>query len=247
MKHVVALSGGKDSCAMSLRLAEVEPREYEYVITPTGNELPEMQQHWNRMAALLGKPLTVLKPFDGDGLAAVIRQEGMIPNFRARFCTRILKIEPMQVWLAANAPAVQYVGLRADEEHREGMYGVAPGITQRYPLREWGWGIDDVWNYLDERGVTIPERTDCALCFFQRLPEWKRLRKRHPESYAAGERIEAEMGHTFRSKSRDSWPAGLTELRAAFDSGRAVRGYSEDRQLRFPDCDREALCRVCSM
>lgn len=35
--HVVALSGGKDSTAMALRLAEVEPREYTYVCTPTGS------------------------------------------------------------------------------------------------------------------------------------------------------------------------------------------------------------------
>ena len=38
MKHVVALSGGKDSTAMALELAEREPRDYVYVCTPTGNE-----------------------------------------------------------------------------------------------------------------------------------------------------------------------------------------------------------------
>jgi tRNA(Ile)-lysidine synthase TilS/MesJ len=35
MRHIVALSGGKDSTAMALRLAEVEPLDYEFVITPT--------------------------------------------------------------------------------------------------------------------------------------------------------------------------------------------------------------------
>ena len=32
MADVVALSGGKDSTAMALRLAEVEPRDYTYLI-----------------------------------------------------------------------------------------------------------------------------------------------------------------------------------------------------------------------
>ena len=32
MTHVVALSGGKDSTAMALRLAEVAPRDYRYVM-----------------------------------------------------------------------------------------------------------------------------------------------------------------------------------------------------------------------
>ena len=31
LAHIVALSGGKDSTAMALRLAEAEPRDYTYV------------------------------------------------------------------------------------------------------------------------------------------------------------------------------------------------------------------------
>lgn len=46
MRHIVGISGGKDSVALALRLQEVEPREYDYLITPTGNELPEMFEHW---------------------------------------------------------------------------------------------------------------------------------------------------------------------------------------------------------
>jgi hypothetical protein len=50
MTHIISLSGGKDSTAMALRLAEIEPCDYEYLIAPTGNELPEMFDH---MAILL--------------------------------------------------------------------------------------------------------------------------------------------------------------------------------------------------
>lgn len=165
MKHVVAISGGKDPVALALRLREVEPRDYEYLITPTGNELPEMNEHWRRLETLLGKPLTVLKPFPGDGLLALIQQQNALPNFRQRWCTRILKIEPTIAWLKANSPCIQYVGLRADEDERVGIYGDIPGVSQRYPLREWGWGIEDVWRYLAEQGVKIPQRTDCAWCY----------------------------------------------------------------------------------
>ena len=50
-KHVVALSGGKDSTALALRLHELNPKvDYTYVCTPTGDELPEMfealEQAW---------------------------------------------------------------------------------------------------------------------------------------------------------------------------------------------------------
>jgi len=46
MRHIVGLSGGKDSTALALRLAELEPRDYTYICNETGNELPAMKAHW---------------------------------------------------------------------------------------------------------------------------------------------------------------------------------------------------------
>ena len=247
-RHVVAISGGKDSVSMALRLREVETElDFDYLITPVGNEPPEMEEHWSKLEQMLGKPLIRLQVFQGDGLVELIRQEKMIPNYRARFCTRIMKLEPTIAWLTENSPVVQYVGLRADEEERKGIYGEIEGVSQRYPLREWGWGIDEVWEYLDSRGVTIPERTDCEWCFFQRLIEWKRLWKNRRESFDRAVAIEMEIGATFRSDGRDTWPADLESLGQEFERGRRVRGESDYNQRLLFDCDREALCRVCSM
>ena len=103
LQHVVALSGGKDSTALALRLAEVEPRDYTYVCTPTGDELPEMFAHWRKLGELLGSRIVPVMAH--TGLNGVIREQKMLPNFRARFCTRILKIEPYRKWLAANSHA----------------------------------------------------------------------------------------------------------------------------------------------
>lgn len=247
-RHIVGLSGGKDSVAMALLLREKNPAvDYEYVCTPTGNELPEMVAHWERLAIMFGKPLTMLRVFEGDGLIALIRQEKMIPNFRARFCTRILKIEPMLKLLAEAAPCFHYVGLRVDEEERQGIYGDVPGVEHKFPLREAGYAIEDVWDLLDRHGVSIPERSDCGLCFFQRIREWKKLHRNHQPAYQAGIDIETEIGATFRSPKRDSWPASMVELAAEFNAGRPVKGESIYRQRQLFDCDREALCRVCSL
>jgi hypothetical protein len=232
--HVVGLSGGKDSTALALRLAEVEPRDYTYLITPTGDELPEMVAHWQRLEVLLGKPLTRVT---NGTLASWIQHLNGLPNFRMRWCTRVLKIEPTIAFMVRNAPAINYVGLRADEETREGIYG--DSVVSRYPLREWGWGLAEVRSYLAARGVEIPRRTDCARCYHQRLIEWKTLLRKHPDIYASAEADEARTGHTFRSPKRDTWPTALSELRVAFDSGRKVRGE---------DCDDEdGVCRVCSL
>lgn len=243
MKHVICLSGGKDSTAMALRLAEIEPQDYEYLITPTGNELPTMIAHWKRLSELLGKPLCVRTM--GMGLSAAIRAQRMIPNFRARWCTRILKIEVAEMYFVANAPCTSYVGLRADEDatKRVGMYGEIEGLTKRYPLREWGWGLKQVLSYLEERCVAIPERTDCALCFYQRIGEWWNLWKDYPEHFRQGENLEAELGHTFRSDTRDSWPAGLAELRTEFEKGKRPKNAGQGNLFE----ERVGMCRACSL
>lgn len=234
LTHVVGLSGGKDSTALALRLAEVEPRDYVYLITPTGDELPEMVAHWAHLETLLGKPLTRVA---NGSLASWIDHFGALPNHRQRWCTRILKIEPTIAFMKRHAPAINYVGLRADEETRTGIYG--DSVVSRFPLREWGWGLAEVKSYLADRGVTIPRRTDCARCYGQRLVEWKTLLRKHPDVYASAEADEANTGRTFRSAQRDTWPAPLNELRAAFESGRKVRGE---------DCDDDGgACRVCSL
>lgn len=239
--HVVGLSGGKDSTAMALWLSENEPRDYTYICTPTGDELPEMFAHWRRLGELLGRPLMPVP--SGDTLESLIRGYGALPNHQMRWCTRRLKIEPTKAYLLINAPAVSYVGLRADEEEREGIYGDIDGVTQRYPLRELGWGIKDVLRYLQQRGVEIPKRTDCGRCFFQRIGEWWDLWREHPEAFASAEADEALTGHTYRSPGRDTWPTALKDLRAAFEGGRIPR----DRQQPSLFEGRPDMCRACSL
>lgn len=235
MLHVIALSGGKDSTAMALRLREVEPREYVYLCTPTNDELPEMVFHWKNLERRLGQPILRVTNHTLDFWIDEFRA---LPSWRMRWCTRLLKIEPTIAWLKAHAPVTHYVGLRADEESREGIYGDIAAMT-RFPLREWGWTIRDVRQYLHEQHVTIPRRTDCARCYGQRLSEWKRLWQQYPEIYEEATQQEERIGATFRSPGRDTWPAGLRELAAAFASGRKVRGER-------PDADEEA-CRVCRL
>lgn len=98
-------------------------------------------------------------------------------------------------------------------------------------MREWGWGINEVMGYLDKRGVVITDRTDCALCFFQRLGEWWDLWKFHPDLYTQGEEIEESLGHTFLSDGRDTWPASLKGLRVRFEEGDVPRGASVQGEL----------------
>jgi len=233
MKHIVGLSGGKDSTALALRLAEVEPRKYIYICNETGNELPDMKAHWDNLENILGEPIQRVR--HTRSLIEEIEKINMLPNVFARWCTIRLKIEPtLDYFESLPAGSTLYVGLRADEMERKGLYG--EDITVRFPMREWNWNEKDVWDYLNSKGICIPKRTDCALCPYQRLGEWRDLYENYPDLYAEGVALEKKIGHTFRSPGRDNWPANLELLSKEFDAGRKLREYK-----------RKDTCRVCSL
>ena len=237
-RYVIGVSGGKDSVALALRLQEVEPdTNWEYVITPTGDELPPMVEHWNNLEVLLGKPFIKITNGTTRGLTlnSLIEIQKALPNFRQRWCTRMLKIEPTIAWCARNAPVLMHVGLRADEAEREGIYGDL--VQSRFPFREWGWSINEVRAYLKHRGVEIPKRTDCARCYHQRIAEWRDLWRDYPHLYWEAAAQEDRYGHTFRSPGRDTWPSDLNSLAREFSNGRTIRG----------DGNHGEICRVCSL
>ena len=243
--HVVGVSGGKDSTCLALALKEKQPdTPFTYIYTPTGNELPEMIMHMKRLEKLLGQEILGLS---NGTLRSIIYEQKMIPNYRSRFCTRILKLVPAGRFYEKYSPVIAYIGLRKDEDEREGTRpggdsaSIESDVKQVFPFQQWGWGLGEVWAFLNDRGITIPERTDCAWCPYQRLGEWYNLWKDHPDIYREGEEIEEEFGHTFRSDGRDTWPASMKDLRLKFEAGEIP-----ERSLRMMD-KRQGMCRVCSM
>lgn len=208
--------------------------DFALLFTPTGNELPGVAEYVEATAKTLGREL-IVPP--GPSLATLIDEFESLPNNRQRWCTRMIKIQPCKAYLLAHPGSTLCVGLRADEEERQGMYGAQ--ATYRFPLREWGWDIAKVLAYAQEHNLSVPPRTDCALCYDQRIIDWRNLLRKHPAEYAKGEALEAKTGHTFRSPSRDTWPAALKDLRAEFERGRPVRGADDDAE--------QSACRVCRL
>jgi PP-loop superfamily ATP-utilizing enzyme len=241
--NVAAFSGGKDSTCMVLAMSERRERPDELLFTPTGDELPECLSHVARVAALSGCRLVVRSC--GKSLQTLIREQHALPNNRQRWCTRMLKIEVAKAYLLERPGSTLWVGLRADEEERQGMWG--DFVRYRYPLRELGWGVAQVWGYLDANGVTVPDRTDCARCYDQRISEWYRLWREHPALWAEGEAFEELTGHTFRSPTRDTWPAALKDMRAEFERGRVPRDVVKLPLFGTYAVKGRERCRVCSM
>jgi 3'-phosphoadenosine 5'-phosphosulfate sulfotransferase (PAPS reductase)/FAD synthetase len=236
-QHIVALSGGKDSSAMALKLRELNPdTPYQFVCTPTGDELPEMVDHMKQLERLLGQKIRSLTV--EHTLYSLIEEWNCIPNWRMRWCTRVLKIEPFQEFLRQNTPAIVYVGLRADEEIREGVDWQTEGITNCFPMRDWGWGIEDVELYLESRNVSIPKRTDCSICYYQTLFEWRELWRKYPDRFKKAMAVEESTGHTFRSESKDKHPHRLKDLKKLFEEGWVPRTRKTKRSVMCSHCAR---------
>jgi hypothetical protein len=69
----------------------------------------------------------------------------------------------------------------------------------------------------------------------------------HPGRWAKAKELEALTGHTFRSDSRDSWPAALADLEEEFSRGRVPRGIIPLPLFGGYDVAARNRCRVCSL
>ncbi len=66
VRHILALSGGKDSSALAVFMKDKVP-EMEYVFCDTEKELDETYEYMQRLSQYLGKPIKTLKYKAGYG------------------------------------------------------------------------------------------------------------------------------------------------------------------------------------
>ena len=84
----------------------------------------------------------------------------------------------------------------------------------------------------------------------QRLYQWRDFYSNHFNRWLIGEQQEEKTGATFRSPSRDSYPASLHELAKEFERRKTLRGDGKrnQRNLLFEDAGAEkTACRVCRL
>jgi len=205
MRHVLLLSGGKDSTALALYMRERYPEiDMEYVFCDTHKELQETYDYLHKIEAFLGKPVVRLRSKEGErGFDHYLEvYGGYLPSPTMRWCTKKLKIEPFEEYVGED-PVRLYVGIRADE-HREGYISTKPNIEPVFPFKEDGITKADVLEILEDSGVGLPEyyewrtRSGCYFCFFQRRNEWVGLKERHPDLFEKAKRYEkTEEGYTW--------------------------------------------------
>lgn len=193
VRHILSLSGGKDSAALAVYMRDRVP-EMEYIFHDTDKELPETYEYLVRLEAHLGKKIHKTRPdYSFDKWLEVYG--GMIPSNHRRWCTRMLKLKPFEDYVGDD-PVINYVGLRADED-REGYISHKSNIKTVYPFREDSLVRADIIRILEESGLGLPTftkwgrtRSGCYFCFYQQKIEWVRLRETHPDLFEKAKEYE---------------------------------------------------------
>lgn len=220
-RHILGLSGGRDSAALAVYMRQHHPMlALEYFFTDTGKELPEVYTFLDKLEGFLGQPIQRLNP-DRDFDFWLDEYGNFLPSPRTRWCTRQLKLRPLEHWLKGDLEkgtiVHSYVAIRADEPTREGYQATHPNMLVHLPLREAGIDRAGVIEILEQSDVGEPEyykwrsRSGCTFCFFQQKIEWVRLAEHHPGSFS--EAVDYEKT-ALRDGSPFTWSQGesLTEL-----------------------------------
>jgi hypothetical protein len=192
-KHVLGLSGGRDSAALAVYMRQHHPElELTYFFTDTGKELPEVYEYLGRLEGFLGRPILRLNP-DRDFDFWLKQYNNFLPSPQTRWCTRQLKLRPFEHWLRPmldeGTKIYSYVAIRSDEDYREGYSSTHKNLVVKLPFKQAGIDKAGVLDILEAAGLGLPKyytwrtRSGCTFCFFQQKIEWVRLKEEHPEAF----------------------------------------------------------------
>lgn len=244
VRHIMGLSGGKDSTALAVLLHKEIP-EMEYFFCDTGKELQETYDYLDKVKARLGIKIKYLSPEKGfDHWLEVY--DGYLPSPKSRWCTKQLKIIPLEKFIGDDE-AFSYIGIRADE-NRDGYISTKPTLKPVYPFRERGMVKSDIVRLLEEHGLGLPDyyqwrsRSGCFFCFFQRKYEWIMLHDKHPDLFAEAVRYEQEH----KDGRKYTWTDGETLLELLGRKQEILENHARSMQRETEKSPNKPLAEVLS-
>lgn len=257
-RHVLGLSGGKDSAALAVYLKDKYPEiheKIEYFFTDTGAELREVYDFLDVLEAYLGKEIIRLS--SGRPFEHWLRvHNDFLPSPRQRWCTRVMKIKPFEQFVGDD-PVISYIGIRADE-YREGYLSSKETIKAAFPFIEDGLQKRDIFQILED-SVGIPKyyewrsRSGCYFCFFQRQDEWLGLSRNHPDLFQEAVKLEEKAGNGY------TWVTGMSlrqvVAHAASKESHGVEPTAKQTTARWQerladeedDDSEDRACIICSL
>ena len=210
MKYVVSFSGGKDSTALLLyAMHKCGKENIKVVFADTGAEFPETFEYIRYIEKRLNVKIHIAKNRKWD-FFSYSRSRCKMPDSKNRFCTQLLKLDPISVWITANANRktdIILTGERRQESKRRSVYeevyynkkmrmqGIRPLLEVSTKsifaeIRRAGLAPHPIYSIWDRLG--------CYCCVFNTVDEWKQLEKHHPLLFKKIADLEKEIGYTVK-------------------------------------------------
>jgi hypothetical protein len=115
-----------------------------------------------------------------DNLIDAILGWKFMPSQGQRWCTGKFKIAPIDNFLSEQGECELLIGLNADEETREGNWGLKANVKYVYQLQEDGLTRDDCIELLNQYGLNpdfplYMSRGGCFMCIYKSIAEYKAM------------------------------------------------------------------------
>lgn len=183
MKRFISFSGGVESSTMCLLYGKGATA----IWCDTGAEHAEMYDRIDKCEDYFKKLhkgdfslIRIKESKYGIGLEKYIQKSKYMPSQQARFCTRIFKIEPIDLFLSSQGDCELMIGFNVDEEGRTGSMEAMQNVKYTYPLIDDGYTRADCEDLLNMHGMhpqfpVYMQRGGCRMCFFKSEKEYRAL------------------------------------------------------------------------
>lgn len=232
--NIISFGAGVNSIAMTILLFN-RGEKYPIVFADTIAEHPETYCYMDYFEKkFLGKfghkiirlhPIntpTFYYPYARKPLEAYLLEKKRVPASikGTRACTKGWKIEPIAKF---KNNAKKIIAFALEEKKRIGQY-----TDDIYPLIDAGITRDGCRDIIKKAGLSIPPRSSCFFCSYQRISQWENLYRRHPDLFLRAMKLEEN------SQNRTIRPdrIKLSQLKDRFEA----KGGNL-----FPDYDYEEL------
>jgi len=243
MNYFVSVSGGLDSTALSIICSK--DKKWKYIFADTGDEFPQVYDHLDKMESVLG--IKIIRVKNGLTLGEYEAENKFFPSPRARFCTRMFKIEPIQKHCRGYKPYKMAIGIRADENRKGGL-----AKECIYPLRDFGIRKCDVVTLCQSKDL-VPQypwymsRGGCYSCFFKSKNELLGLAKYEPELFVQLVEREETVNRGFDRRKKyysmfeNLYRRPLRSVKEIADSQEQIEMFSKKGIQTYQDCG--VFCR----
>ena len=224
-KHIISLSGGKDSTAMVIGMIEKSYPIDDIVCVDTTKEFPEMYEHIEKVKKYI-IPLTITTisiNFDywfGDHIKTKGKNEGHKgygwPDNSTRWCTFLKRDEKIRHYKSCGldrSNVIEFVGISSEESDRT-ILSSGDKFEKRYPLIEMGLTGKQALEYCYQKGFDWNglykkfNRVSCWCCPLSSLHELRMLYDHYPEFWKELQNMDKK---SFRRFKNDYSVEDLTE------------------------------------